>query len=517
MNVIFDFADLNFIDENIVFEIYQSKKLNKDSIVRIILNQNGCTIGDNAFKDYTGIKEVWYIEKAILGNYCFQNTGITEILLSEANTFGIGCFKDCHSLQKVILPNSENTELTESLFENCIMLNDIWYVHMVKTFGKNVFKGCSSINFIQLSQNKNVIIKESAFENCTSLTSIWYIEDAQLDKFAFKNSSLNEVTLYNNIIIPEGCFENCTSLNTVKLNTSQQCSIQKNAFKNCTSLNDVWYIENVSKIDEYAFYNCYSYSNVMKVINASYIGTNAFEGIPTLWDSPENLNFNKDMLWLKNDVTKHVISEDPYQIVYFDSNMPMLKFGTAEDEYSGELMEEQVQNEIPKHTYVDENGNIQTLTPYDPFKVIFGQNISKIGDYAFRNCSGLQEANIEVVPYYGTGAFQNCYGLKSIAVKEESQIPYRMFENCSKLTSIGNIEKVIAIEDEAFIGSNVKFSKFESNSLTSLGANVFNGQTSLTSINIPNCTKLDPNALNAIGEPDLSGKYNYKITFNVQA
>ena len=313
-------------------------------------------------------------------------------------------------------------------------------------------------------------------------------------------------------------------MNGILTINSNGCFLDEGSFSGCISLVKIQGSDKLTFIPKYAFKDCISLT-MINASNASYIDVNAFENVPTLWDSPDNPDFDSTKLICKSDVIKHIKSENPYQIWYYEGDVPptpksgpILRFGTKTDDYNGTLTYEQVEAEFPYHRYKDDEGVYHTLTRYDQFKVIFGENITKIGDNAFSDCHNMNlVTNVDVIPNYGLNSFKNCFSLTDIDVCKGCSIPDGMFEGCTSLTSIGNLETVTSIGSRALIGCLSNLTEFKSDTVTYLGDDAFNGKTKLTSLIIPNCTKLSPNALNAIGEPDLSGKYNYKIIFNAQA
>ena len=74
-------------------------------------------------------------------------------------------------------------------------------------------------------------------------------------------------------------------------------------------------------------------------------------------------------------------------------------------------------------------------------------NITSIGDYAFRDCNGLTSIDIpDSVTSIGYQAFYSCDGLTSIIIPDSvTTIGKGSFNNCSSLTSItipGNVTKI---------------------------------------------------------------------------
>ena len=180
-------------------------------------------------------------------------------------------------------------------------------------------------------------------------------------------------------------------------------------------------------------------------------------------------------------------------------------------------------------------------------------NITYIGDFAFRNCSSLTSVtlsnNITELPSYydydyygffgncsslnsvtipnsvtsiGGNAFKNCGNLLSISFDENSNlnaIPYGAFQSCTKLSSIAIPKNVTSLGMFAFMNCNALATViFEENSeLTTISTKAFYGCSSLTSITIPkkvavvnnnafqNCYNLTSVTVLAETAPPLSG------------
>ncbi|MBE6852255.1 MAG: hypothetical protein E7505_02095 [Ruminococcus sp.] len=120
-------------------------------------------------------------------------------------------------------------------------------------------------------------------------------------------------------------------------------------------------------------------------------------------------------------------------------------------------------------------------------KVIIGNGITSIGDYAFYNCSGLASIIIpDSVTSIEDFAFYNCSGLTSITIPDSvTSIGYHAFGDCSGLTSITIPDSVTSIGECAFYKCSGLTSATIPDSVTSIGNQAFNYCKKLTSIIIP--------------------------------
>ena len=112
-------------------------------------------------------------------------------------------------------------------------------------------------------------------------------------------------------------------------------------------------------------------------------------------------------------------------------------------------------------------------------------SVTSIGNYAFRNCSGLTSVTIPTgVTSIGNYAFRNCSGLTSVTIPTGvTSIGNEAFYNCSGLTSVTIPNSVTSIGDNAFRGCSGLTSVTIPNSVTFIGEDAFSGCTGLTTLN----------------------------------
>ena len=115
-------------------------------------------------------------------------------------------------------------------------------------------------------------------------------------------------------------------------------------------------------------------------------------------------------------------------------------------------------------------------------------SVTFIGDYAFKNCSGLTSITIPTgVTSIGVYAFYYCSGLTSVIIPNSvTSIGGKAFLDCISLTSVTIPNSVISIGDNAFYGCSGLTSVTIGNSVTSIGDHAFHGCSGLTSVSIPN-------------------------------
>ena len=176
-------------------------------------------------------------------------------------------------------------------------------------------------------------------------------------------------------------------------------SISDNAFYGCTGLTSVTIPNSVTDIEEGAFAYCSSLTSVIIPNNVIYIGKEAFSDCSNLISVTINSNA--------------IVSEN------------YISYNTL------------------KHLFGDQ------VTSYT-----IGDGVTKIGDYAFYECSSLTSITIpNSVTSIGAQAFYGCSSLTSIEIPNSvTSIGDKAFYDCSGLTSIIIPDNVNSIGKYAFSG-----------------------------------------------------------------
>ena len=121
-------------------------------------------------------------------------------------------------------------------------------------------------------------------------------------------------------------------------------------------------------------------------------------------------------------------------------------------------------------------------------RIIVGDGVTTIGEYAFSNCSSLTSVTIpNSVTTIKEYAFSNCSSLTSVTIPNSvTTIGDNAFNGCSSLTSVTIPNSVTTIGWRAFNGCSSLTSVTIPNSVTIIGGSAFSGCNSLTSVTIPN-------------------------------
>ena len=108
--------------------------------------------------------------------------------------------------------------------------------------------------------------------------------------------------------------------------------------------------------------------------------------------------------------------------------------------------------------------------------------VTSIGDWAFRDCSGLTSIEIpNSVTGIGSDAFDGCSGLTSVTIGNRvTSIGNTAFSYCTGLTSVTIPNSVTSIGGSAFLGCSGLSSVTIGNSVTGIGDKAFKDCTGLT-------------------------------------
>ena len=208
--------------------------------------------------------------------------------------------------------------------------------------------------------------------------------------------------------------------------------------------------KSVTSIDDYAFSGCKGLTSVTIGNSVTYIGFSAFRDCTSLTTVtiPDNVT----------NIGEHAFGGT----VWYNNQLNGLVYaGKVAYQYKGEM---------PSNT-----------------SIVIKEGTLGIGDYAFRNCSGLTSVVIpDSVTSIGGGAFAGCKGLTSITIPNSvTSIGYSAFSGCTGLTSITIPDSVTSIGESAFNGCSGLTNITIPDSVTSIGRYAFMNCTGLTNITIP--------------------------------
>ena len=399
----------------------------------------------------------YIVEDSVIRAETFKgDKELTSITIPDSVTsIGYCAFYDCSSLTSITIPNSV-TSIGEYAFYGCSSLTSITIPNSVTSIGRYAFYGCSNLTSITIPSSI-AEIGRSTFSGCSNLTSITIPENVtSIGGYAFYDcSSLKSIT------IPESVTE-----------------IGGEAFHGCSSLKSV----------KVANKDCYDYFKY-KVANITFYGANASDDGRCLILDGKLIRFAPAGL-TSYTISNSVTSIGDYAFagcssltsITIPNSVTSIESGTFSG-CTGELI---INCDIPDgeggfgyHYYYPLMGSKFT-------KVTIGDDVTRIGDYAFYDCDTIEQLTIgNSVLEIGTSAFKGCTGALfincNIPDEKDNRYPFK----ASKFKAITIGEGVTKIGDKAFAGCESLERIRIPMSITEVGDDIFSECKRLWSIYIP--------------------------------
>ena len=322
-------------------------------------------------------------------------------------------------------------------------------------------------------------IPDYAFSGCTGLTSV--VVDGNNTKYDSRENCNAIIETETNTLIA-GC------KNTIIPNSVT--SIGDNAFYKCTGLTSITIPNSVTSIGSSAFYGCTGLTSITIPNSVTSIGSGAFES--TVWynNQPDGVVYAGKVLY-------------KYKGTMPSNTSIIIKDGTLS---------------IANIAFY----NCSALT-----SITIPNSVTSIGSYAFQSCTGLTSITIpNSVTSIGNDAFNGCTGLTSVVIGNSvTSIGEWAFYYCKGLKTVINLSNLTfskgstdygyvayyadkvynapngSIEGDFIFGkpndvNTLLYYLGNATELTlpanykggnyTIGANVFKGNTTITSITIPN-------------------------------
>ena len=415
---------------------------------------SGTSIGDYAFSNCTGLTSVTIPASVTsIGNFAFSKcTELTSVTIGNSVTsIGYEAFYGCYRLVEVynksalsitadsssngyvayyaknVYTNEGGSKLTTD--ENGYVIYTDGYEKILVSYrGTNIelilpsyitkiykyaFYGCSSLTSITIG-NGVTSIGNAAFYDCGSLTSITIGNSVtSIGGGAFVDcTGLTSITIPNSVTsIGDYAFSGCTGLTTVNWNATECTSVSSFAiFEGCSNLATVNIGDNVTTIPSSAFRNCTGLTSVTIPDSVTSIGYQAFQGCTGL----TNITIGNSVTSIGNYAFVGCIGLT--SIIVGEGNTKYHSAGNC-------LIETATKTLIL--------GCKTSVIPAEG-------RVTSIGDYAFRDCTGLTSITIpDSVTSIGYTAFYNCSGLTSVTIPDSvTSIGDFAFYDCTGLTSI---------------------------------------------------------------------------------
>ena len=418
----------------------------------------------------------------------------------DLTKIGNNAFKFCDTLTSIILPNSIKT-IGDSAFHGCYNIATLNIPEGVTSIGQYAFKSCQSLTSVTIPDSVTSI-GVSAFETCDDIKEFkgkyatdngrCLVKDNTI--IAYAEASGTTYTIPNGVTtIGDNVFLSCTKLTSVVI-PNGVTTIKSGAFYDCRSLISITIPNSVTTIESAAIRFCTSLTSVTIPASVTSVGAWAFSECYSLKEVYCKATIpptgGRDMFYYNaSDRKIYVPASDD------DSIIKAYKEASGWSEYKDYICEDEskpANNEIwytatakVEPYYTDEFGATYISNVWDSETgkgvITFSGDVTKIGYYAFYECSSLTSVTIpDSVTTIGEQAFYSCNSLTSVTIPDSvTTIGERAFNWCTNLTSVTIPNSVKTIGNYAFTECTSLTSVTIPDSVTTIGGSAFSNCSSL--------------------------------------
>lgn len=461
-----------------------------------LVNTKMTLIGAGVFQDCTALKSVTLpsaLTTTGLGNYAFQNTGLTSIVIpSKVTNIGSAAatgdtFKDCKDLTSVTI-GSAVKYIYGGAFDGCTSLTNITIPSSVTAIGKYAFRntGLTSINI----PKSVTTIGAAAFNRSDNLTQVTTDSSSKYQVFdgcALVDTSTNTIVSVfgakGDYVIPEGtligqyAFEGCGDVTSVTLPNSMT-NVTGYAFS-YSDIKKVILAPTTTTLASYAFV----YSNVEEIEgteNLEVVNTYAFRYTTKL----KTVNFSDKLQTLAGYAFQYATGLESIEI---PGSVKTLGTYSASSVTSGYVFQYCENLKTVKLNEGLEDINAYSFDSSGVTSLEFPSTVKRVGNYIASKCPDLTSVTFNGVAQYelGTYSFQNDTALKTVVLPQGiTKIPTYTFVGCTALESVNIPTSVTLIDTHSFEFCESLKSVTLPQGLVTIQTNAFNG-CGLESIEIP--------------------------------
>ena len=366
-------------------------------------------INENIFKGDTNLTTVSLPNATNLGEYCFYScTSLTSIEIPNVINLGNYCFNGCTSLTSIEIPNATN--LGEYCFQGCSNLTTIGTPN-VTSLGNHCFNGCSNLTTVSFLNVTS--LGSYCFNGCFNLTTIGIPNATILGNYCFYNcSKLALIEIPNVISLGKKCFYNCTSLASIEI--SNVINLNEYCFQGCSNLIELS-LPKVKNIPTGMCSNCLNLSFIF-IGNKDYTVTNVYGTTSSSSTANPFYNCGNGKIVVLNLVTENGLESD----VVFSGQYITDDNTKLEIIYSKNPIEIITDNLGITYTVKDNSEamivNYSGSSTELNLSKINNIPIAKICEDAFSNNAFLKSVSLIDIPVLDNNCFSGCTNLTTVTL-----------------------------------------------------------------------------------------------------
>ena len=368
-------------------------------------------------------KVVNYSNSSVEGDFVFTvNNGVNTLV------------EYLGSSATIVLPdsyNGENYMIDDNVFKGNTTITSVTIPDGVTSIGGYAFEGCSGLTSVTIPGSVTSI-GGYAFGYCTGLTSVTIPAGVtSIGPSAFRDcTGLTRVEIPGSVTsIGWSAFQGCSGLTSVVIPTGVTGDY---AFYGCSGLTSVVIGDGVTRILASAFWYCTALKTIYNFSSLNLVGGSADHGYVAYYAdfviNAPNGSVESDFVFTVNNGVNTLMG-------YIGSSANIV----LPDSYKGE-------NYVIGNNVFKGNTTITSVT--------IPTGVTSIGSSAFSGCTGLTSVVIPAgVTSIGSSAFEGCTGLTSVVIPTGvTNIGSSAFEGCTGLTSVEIPGSVTSIGESAFYG-----------------------------------------------------------------
>ena len=355
-------------------------------------------------------------------------------------SIGANEFENCISLEE-FKPSDTLKHINNYAFKNCKSLSSFTIPESVETLGEGIFAGCENIDTFK-GKEKFIKYNGKSLVYNNTLICVLPKDNSDTEGRFYKISNIDA----NIGRLGKSCFYGCKNMRRVDIPSSVE-EIGRGAFEECTNLYEIHFEGDVPPTIE---------NDVFK---------NIHEDFKIFVPEAKLSEYNEK--WKGKNLGNHIYPKAENDCIIYYGNE--LEFNNIQCDYEFVNLDESVIN----GTYHKLSFNKQPIKDIPNYftgklieKIIIGDNITIIGESAFKNCTNLKYIYLsDMISEFGTECFYNCNNLTRIHIPrklfddKEPNIGDDIFCGCSKLKEFGSYVKSVVSDDNRcfMIANSLKF------------------------------------------------------------